>query len=105
MGVKRYHIEKDAVRKQHLKDLQAGRTSVGFDFTATGEENVPVTVSFPTPFAAKPAVAVSIEGIDVGIVRVGVTKSDFTLTVRDDKGTDYTSTQTATVSWIAVSAE
>jgi len=59
-------------------------------------------VTFPTAFAAAPAVAVSIEGADVGIVRVAVTATGFTVTVRDDKGTDYTAAQAATVNWIAM---
>jgi len=82
--------------------LQSGRTSVSFPFAAAGEENVSASVTFPTAFAAAPAVAVSIEGADVGVVRVAVTATGFTVTVRDDKGTDYTAAQAATVNWIAM---
>jgi len=102
MGVKRYHVERDAVRREHLADIQAGRSSVSFPFAATGEENVSATITFPEAFAAAPAVAVAIEGADVGIVNVAVTATGFTVTVRDDKGTDYTAAQAATVNWIAV---
>jgi len=45
---------------------------------------------------------VAIEGADVGIVNVAVTATGFTVTVRDDKGTDYTAAEAATVNWIAV---
>jgi len=102
MGVRRYHVARKAVAKEHLKDIQSGRTSVTFAFAATGEENQSATITFPTAFAAAPAVVVSIEGIDVGIVSVTVTASNFIVEVRDDKGTDYTTSQTATVNWIAV---
>jgi len=102
MGIKRYHVEKDAVAKEHLKDLQAGRSSVSFPFAAAGEENVSASVTFPAAFAAAPAVAVAIEGADVGIVNIAVTASGFTVTVRDDKGTDYTAAEAATVNWIAM---
>jgi len=102
MGVRRYHVERDAVRTEHIKDLQAGRTSVTFPFAVAGEENVSVSITFPEAFAAPPAVAVAIEGADVGIVNVSVTATGITVTVRDDKGTDYTAGQAATVGWIAV---
>jgi len=82
--------------------LQCGRTSVSFPFAAAGEENVSASVTFPTAFQAPPAVAVAIEGADVGIVNISVTATGFTVTVRDDKGTDYTAAQAATVNWIAV---
>jgi len=102
MGIKRYHVEREAVHTEHLADIQAGRTSVSFPFAAAGEENVSASITFPKAFAAAPAVAVAIEGIDVGVVRIAVTKTGFTVTVRDDKGTDYTTGQAATVNWIAV---
>jgi len=84
--------------------IQAGRASVSFPFAVTGEENVSASVTFPTayPTGQIPAVVVSIEGIDVGVVNVSVTETGFTVTVRDDKGTDYTTSQTATVNWIAI---
>jgi len=104
MGVRRYHVERKAVAKEHLKDIQSGRTSVTFAFAVTGEENRTATITFPEPFAKDPAVVCSISGIDVGIVRVGVSTTEFSVTVRDDKGTDYTTSQTATVNWIAVAA-
>jgi len=84
------------------KFLQAGKPSVSFPFAAAGEENVSASISFPVAFDTTPIVAVSIEGIDVGIVNVSVTTSGFTITVRDDKGTDYTAAQTASVNYIAV---
>jgi len=102
MGVRRYHVERDAVHMEHIKEIQAGRTSVSFPFATAGEENVSASVTFPTAFAAAPAVAASIEGVNVGIVNISVTATGFTVTVRDDKGTDYTVAQTATVNWIAV---
>jgi len=82
--------------------LQCGRTSVSFPFAAAGEENVSASVTFPTAFKAAPAVAVAIEGANVGIVNISVTTTGFTVTVRDDKGTDYTAAQSATVNWVAV---
>jgi len=102
MGVKRYHVERDAVRREHLADIQAGRTSVSFAFAATGEENRSASITFPEAFPAAPVVGVAVEGIDVGIVNISVTATGFTITVRDDKGTDYTASQTATINWIAV---
>jgi len=85
-------------------DVQRGRTSVTFGFAAAGEENVSASITFPTAFAAAPVVVASIEGIDAGIVNISVTTTGFTITVRDDKGTDYTTSQTATVNWIAIVA-
>jgi len=84
--------------------IQAGAASVSFPFAAAGEENVSVSITFPTPFPTGviPEVAAEIEGADVGIVRIAVTETGFTLTVRDDKGTDYTAAQAATVRWIAI---
>jgi len=114
--IKRWHVGRDAVHSEHIPDgaitkddidpksLQAGRTSVSFPFAAAGEENVSASITFPTAFDAAPAVIVSIEGIDVGVVNVSVTATGFTVTVRDDKGTDYTTPQTATVNWVAIKA-
>jgi len=84
--------------------IQAGADSVSFGFAVAGEENVSASVTFPTAFptGVVPQVSVEIEGIDVGIVNVSPTETGFTITVRDDKGTDYTTAQTATVRWIAV---
>jgi len=114
MGISRHHlmgssvhqekIADDAVTKAKIADkaLQAGRTSVSFPFAVAGEENVSASVTFPTAFDAAPAVSVMVEGIDVGVASVSVTASGFTVKVRDDKGTDYTTSQSATVNWIAV---
>jgi len=84
--------------------IQAGATSVSFPFAVAGEENVSASITFPTAFptGVVPQVAVEIEGIDVGIVNVSVTETGFAVTVRDDKGSDYTTAQTATVRWIAI---
>jgi len=105
MPVKRYHLDRESVGKEILAKsaVQCGRTSVSFGFAAAGEENQSATVTFPEAFAAAPAVVAAIEGINVGIVSIAVTASNFTVTVRDDKGTDYTASQTATVNWIAIS--
>jgi len=114
MGVRRYHIEresvdtgalrKEAVTKQKIspKALQCGRTVTTFPFSAVGEETVNATIPFPKAFDAPPAVVAAIEGIDVGIVRISVTTTSFSIHIRDDKGVDYTSGQTITVDWIAV---
>jgi len=84
------------------KFIQAGRTSVTFPFAATGEENVSASISFPTAFDSTPAVIASVEGADVGIVKIEASTTGFTITVRDDKGTDYTADTSATVNWIAI---
>jgi len=114
MGIARHHLMDSSVHQEKIKDdavtkpkisdkaLQAGRTSVTFGFSIAGEENVSASITFPTAFDAAPAVSVMIEGINVGITSVSVTASGFTVTVRDDKGTDYTTSQSATVNWIAV---
>jgi len=104
MGVKRYHLDRESVGKETLAKsaVQSGRTSVSFGFAAAGEENQSATITFPEAFGAAPAVIAAIEGINVGIVSISVTASNFTVTVRDDKGTDYTTSQTATVNWIAM---
>jgi len=104
MGIKRYHLDRESVGRETMAKsaIQSGRTSVSFGFAAAGEENQSATVTFPEAFPAAPAVVVTIEGIDVGIVKISVTASGFTVTVRDDKGTDYTTSQTATVNWIAI---
>jgi len=105
MGIKRYHLDKESVARETLAKsaIQSGRTSVTFGFATAGEENQSASMTFPEAFAAAPAVVVAIEGINVGIVNISVTASGFTVTVRDDKGTDYTTSQSATVNWIAVS--
>jgi hypothetical protein len=82
--------------------IQCGRTSKTFAFAATGAENQSASITFPTAFAAAPAVVACVEGIDAHIVKIAVTATGFTITVRDDAGTDYTTSQTATVNWIAV---
>jgi len=104
MGIKRYHLDRESVARETLAKsaMQSGRTSVSFGFAAAGEENQSASVTFPEAFAAAPAVTVAIEGINVGIVNISVTATGFTVTVRDDKGTDYTTSQTATVNWIAM---
>jgi len=99
-------IADDAIVAIKVADtfVQAGATSVSFGFAVAGEENVSASVTFPTAFptGTVPQVSVEIEGIDVGVVNVSPTETGFTVTVRDDKGTDYTTAQTATVRWIAV---
>jgi len=104
-GIRRYHLDREAVGREALAKsaIQSGRASVTFGFAAAGEENVSATVTFPQAFAAAPAVVCSIQGINVGIVVVTPTASNFSVTVRDDKGTDYTTSQSATVNWIAMS--
>jgi len=103
MTIRRYHIDKGAIYSEHLSpEIQFAKTSVSFPFAAVGEENVSATISFPTAFPTSPVVVASIEGIAVGIVNISVTTTGFTITVRDDKGTDYTASQTATVHWIAI---
>jgi len=104
MGIRRWHLDRKSVGRESIANtaIQSGRTSVDFAFAATGLENKEASITFPTPFAAAPAVVVAIEGISVGIARVAVTATGFSVVVRDDKGLDYTSTQTATVNWIAV---
>jgi len=82
--------------------IQSGATGVTLGFAVAGEENVSVTITFPTAFASPPAVIASVEGADVGIVSIAVTATGFTITLRDDKGTDYTAGQTATIRWIAL---
>jgi len=113
-AVRNWHVASGEIEGTKLKDdstplakllssdVQYGKTSVSFPFAATGEENVSATISFPKAFAAAPLVVAAIEGIDVGIVNIATTASNFTITVRDDKGTDYTTSQTATVHWIAI---
>jgi len=105
VGIKRYHLDRESVARETLAKsaVQSGRASVTFGFAAAGEENQSASVTFPEAFAAAPAVAVAIEGINVGVVNISVTATGFTVTVRDDKGTDYTTSQTATVNWIAIS--
>jgi len=115
MPIKRWHIEKDAIdgayhiikdtiplAKLSSAEIQFGKTSVSFPFAVAGEENVSATVTFPKAFATAPLVVVAIEGADVGIVKVATTTTNFTVTVRDDKGTDYTAAQSATIHWIAI---
>jgi len=104
MGIKRYHLDRESVARETLAKsaVQSGRTTVSFGFAVAGEENRSASVTFPEPFAAAPAVVVTIEGIDVGVVRIYTSPSSFTVVVRDDKGTDYTTGQTATVNWIAM---
>jgi len=104
MGIKRYHLDRESVAKETLAKsaIQSGRTSVTFPFAAAGEENVSATVNFPEAFATGPAVDASIQGINVGVVSIVVYADSFTITVRDDKGTDYTTSQSAIVNWIAV---
>jgi len=97
-------IADNAITKAKVspKFIQAGRTSVTFPFAATGEENVSASISFPTAFDSTPAVIASVEGADVGIVKIEASTTGFTITVRDDKGTDYTADTSATVNWIAI---
>jgi len=103
-GIRRYHLDREAVGREILAKsaIQNGRTSVTFPFTATGEENVSASITFPTAFAATPTVVATIEDLTVGIVRVSPTTSGFTIIVRDDKGVDHTTSKTATVNWIAM---
>jgi len=105
VGIRRYHLDREAAGREALAKsaVQSGRTSVTFGFAVAGEENQSASVTFPEAFAAAPAVVVAIEGINVGIVNVSVTTTGFTVRVRDDKGTDYTTSQSAIVNWIAMS--
>jgi len=104
VGIKRYHLDREAVGREALAKsaIQSGRTTVTFAFSVTGEENRSATITFPEPFAAPPAVSVEIEGTYVGVAYISVTATGFTVSVRDDKGTDYTTSQTAIVNWIAM---
>ena len=82
--------------------IQSGRATVSLPFSAVGVETVSATIAFPTAFPSVPAVAVEVEGVDVSVVRVEVSNTGFTVYVRDDAGVDYSTGQTATVSWVAV---
>jgi len=105
MGIKRYHLDRESVARETLAKsaIQSGRTSVTFGFAVTGEEIKSASITFPEPFEAVPAVVVAIQGIVVGVAEVIPSKTGFSVAVRDDKGTDYTTSQSATVNWIAMS--
>jgi len=91
---------------RHIADefIQRGTESVSLPFAAAGEENVSVSITFPTAFptGVVPSVHAEFEGVDVGIVNIAATETGFTITVRDDKGTDYTAAVTATLRWTAI---
>jgi len=83
--------------------IQAGSASVSFPFAAAGVEVVSVSVTFPTSFptGVVPQLAVEVEGPDVHVVRVVVTETGFTIYVSDTI-TDYATSQSAVVRWIAI---
>jgi len=84
--------------------IQRGTESVSLPFAVAGEENGSVSITCPTAFptGVVPSVHAEFEGVDVGIVNVAATETGFTVTVRDDKGTDYTAAVTATLRWTAI---
>ena len=104
-GVDTGKINDGAVTKAKLKatSIQAGSASVSFPFAAAGVENVNVTITFPTAFAAAPTtVIITCSVADINVAVTGITASDFTVTARDSEGTDYTAAVSATIKWIAI---
>jgi len=115
MGIRRNHIEKDAIEKDDvpnkelpinkLEDLaiQNGETTVSFPFTATGVEEVTATISFPKPYPTGviPRITFVHNNPDLTIVLDAVTESGFTLRAKDNLDVDFTTAVSVTINWIA----
>jgi len=116
MGIRRYHIEKEAIEKDDIPDkelpiekldelaIQSGITDVTFPFTTTGVEEVTVTIPFPKsyPTGIIPRVVFSHSHSDITIRIDTVTETNFTLRAKDNLGVDFTAGVVVTISWIAI---
>jgi len=118
MGIRRYHVEKDAVSgEEHIIDntipiaklkdseIQFGKVSLTLPFAAAGVETVSASVSFPKSFPTGkiPTVIVVPRTILAITFRVtGESETGFTLEASDNVGTDYTTSQTFDIAYIAI---
>jgi len=114
MGVNRCHVERDAIRSEHLRAAQGG-TATGpaadVSVAAGGEADVNVSISFPRAFQRTPVVTVgSVGPLPAGTVigdveLTGLTTTGVTVSIRVY---NYTAAAisigagSVSVSWIAV---
>jgi len=104
MGIRRYHLDRQAVWKEFLnpKSIQFGATSITLGFATTGLETVTEDISFPTAFKAAPSlILITCSNSDMSVAVSAKTASGFTVSATDT-GTDYTTAQTVTIYWMAV---
>jgi len=94
-----------SVSKAKLKStsIQSGATDVSFGFTAVGVETITASVSFPTAFATAPTtIVITHDHPHLSLAVTAITASDFTISASDNKGTDYTASESVRVYWIAI---
>jgi len=114
MPVRGWHVALDAIRSEHLKDVQGGTATgpaAAVTVGAGGEADVNVSISFPTAFGKSPVVVIgSIGPLPAGIVigdveLTGLTTTGVTVSIRVYNYTAAGVTVGAgsvSVSWIAV---
>jgi len=116
MGIRRYHIEKEAIEKDDIPDkeipinkldelaIQNGETTVSFPFAVAGVEEVTASVSFPKPYPTGviPIVTFNHNNPDLTVVLDSKTETGFTLRAKDNLGVDYTTAQSVVINWIAI---
>jgi len=116
MGIRRNHIETDAVEEDDVlkgaipiekipeTTLQSGEDKVSFPFAVAGVEEVTATITFPKAFPTGkvPHVTFVHNNPDLTVVLDAKTETNFTLRAKDNLGVDFTSAQLVTINWTAI---
>jgi hypothetical protein len=117
MAISEYHLAKSAIStftladdcvtraKTHKQFIQAGSADLTLGFSAVGVEVVTATVTFATPFPSgvaphvvySPKVRLAITHAVISISNTG-----FVIQASDDLGTDYTTSKSWGVEYIAI---
>jgi len=117
VAVNKYHLSRESVNtfalandavtrdKAHEQFIQSGSASLTLGFAATGVETVTASVTFATAFPSGVTPRVIICPKDILAITWAVTtisNTGFTLSASDNVGTDYTTSQTLDIDYIAI---
>jgi len=117
MPVCEYHLSKESVStsvladdavtraKTHEQFIQSGSATCTFDFAVAGVEAKTATVTFGTAFPSGviPKVVFSPKNNQpVTLAMTSISNTGFTLTAKDELGTDLTASITINIDYIAI---
>jgi len=108
MVERRFSLTKEIVSRAETSKvfIQSGTATLSLPFAATGVETVTATVTFPTAFpdGVIPHVFFTWGSIGLAITTAvtAVSNTSFEISARDNVGTDYTTSQSLTITWYAI---
>jgi len=117
MAISEYHLAKSAIStftladdcvtraKTHEQFIQSGSASLSLGFTATGVETVTASVTFATAFPSGVTPHIVVCPKDILAITwavTSITNTGFTLSASDNVGTDYTTSQTFDIDYLAI---